>query len=338
MQYGYSLLLREFLMAEEVEFGDCERFQISCPVCREAVFKKKRARDDGYVTHFLSHYRSEEGDEKDCELRVRGMSFEHLKPYNVQGREQTLKSFLGVLKRAILESQGHTMSAEELASAINRLLSRPVFDSFESYARESVRTLMMLGGTTHPETGVLLNTREVVASMLAGYSDFQNESPFWRRRQASYVLDVLEHLMNKQARENFRYLAAAAYVNISRNILGYRKRLSEDTPVEGAERLVAVELINAMVRGKSRKAMDKMVQRHAMKGASTHQDAERRVNEIYKGIVAELIGPICGILGGTPFPQMAKGEHATRSENRKELEAIFEFIMKKVLGPERQLH
>ena len=95
------MLLGEHLQAEEVAYRDCELFQVVCPACREPVFKGVRESEG---IHYLSHYRSSESYDSDCELRVGRMGSSTREEHNALSRKQRLDYFLSVIQDALLES------------------------------------------------------------------------------------------------------------------------------------------------------------------------------------------------------------------------------------------
>lgn len=102
MKTGYSLLLGEFVGADVLEYRDCERFQITCPACREPVFKVGRD-IAGSTRHYLSHYRADKSFDADCELRVSGLRLDEMERQGSISREQRLEYFLKVLREAALD-------------------------------------------------------------------------------------------------------------------------------------------------------------------------------------------------------------------------------------------
>jgi hypothetical protein len=326
MRYGISMLLREFVEAEEIEIGDCERFQITCPACREPVFKKERSRADGGITHFLSHYRAETPDEKDCELRVDAIGREHLERFSFIGRGQTLDGFMAVLRDAIIRGQAFMQPPGEYQKSLNRLLSRPVFDGFMRYANDAASAILKFP-----------DPRQAVVDCMAGFPRFEDRSPFWHRRQASYVLDVLRHLATPQARQNMRVLAAAAYLNIGLTADNYRRH--RDTLAIADIRYdpqAAVNLIEALVKGKSTQAMHKLSLRWSGADRARNQDeAARCLDAVHRAIVAELVGPMIGILAAVPFPDLARDRNATMQD--QEGVAVLQRLMAALLGDARWL-
>ena len=324
MQFAYSILLRELVGAGEVEPGDCETFQLVCPACREPVFKKTRARTDGGISHFLSHYRAETPDEKDCELRVDAISRDQAERFSMPGRGQTMDGFMSVLRDAIIRGQAFTQPPGEYAKSVNRLLAHPAFDQFAGYAREAVRVIPKLP-----------DPRRTVSDMLAGFPRFADRSPFWHRRQASYVLDVLGHLTAPQVRQNLRVLAAAAYLSIGLSASSYRSRLAALPTDSGSGGEAAVNLIEALVKGRSEPAMHRLNLRWSGAGkAATREEAADRMAAVQVAIVGELAGPIVGILAAVPFPDLARDRNAVMPD-ADGLEAL-QALMGKLFGEMRR--
>jgi hypothetical protein len=304
VKIAYSMLLREFVEAEEVEPGDCEKFLVTCPCCREALFKKTRARHEGGETHFLSHYRADSADAKECELRVETLSHEQIEHFSMAGRGQALDGFMSVLKDAIIRGQAFLMPPGEYQKSMNRLLSRPVYQQFVPYGLASINALLKFP-----------DPRKTVADMLASFPRFESRSPFWHRRQASYILDVLRHLTIPQAQGNMRVLVAAGYLNIAVRADEYRRDRSQ-LMVPGYDPIPGVNLIEAMVDGKSPAALKHLTARWSGADKATSDAAKAKcLNNVYIGIVSELIGPIIGALGAVPFPDLARDRNATFDDN-----------------------
>lgn len=53
MNLGYSILLGETLAALNLQYRDCERFQVVCPHCHEPIFKVRRGADTPDESHFF---------------------------------------------------------------------------------------------------------------------------------------------------------------------------------------------------------------------------------------------------------------------------------------------
>ncbi|SOC30527.1 hypothetical protein [Thalassospira xiamenensis] len=319
MKYGYSLLLREFVTAEEVQFGDCEQFQISCPICREPVYKKTRDRQDGLTTHFLSHYRAETEEEKDCENRVTSAMVGKFGDFSAEGREQTLRKFIAVMTEAILDSQAHIIPKQEHRKLIERLMSREIFKDFSSYGKHCVDLMI--------NNGQLEN---FVKLSIANSKDFSKESEFWHRRQTSYVVDVLLHMNTARTSRSLDFLIAAAIVNLGRNAKNFRRERAIDEVTTGEKRylpMAAIDIIEAAVNGKSKTAIQNVIVRSTgLNSGKPKEEVDAIFGGIRNAIVSELIGPMCGILASVPFVDLATRKHSTRDEFDKGMEGLLEFI------------
>jgi hypothetical protein len=104
MKLGYSLLLREYVAAEKIDYSDCKNFQIVCPNCKEPIFKVER-KIEPQIIHYLSHYNRDKDYVDICELRVIKISSREIESVNNISRNQKLEYFLKVLKDAILENE-----------------------------------------------------------------------------------------------------------------------------------------------------------------------------------------------------------------------------------------
>lgn len=330
MRYGYSMQLGEFVEAEEVDFHDCERFQVSCPVCREAVFKKTRQRPDGGVTHFLSHYRAETEEEKDCELRVAALAKEQLEPFNGEGRGQALKSFLLVLRQQIERTQVPEFDGVDWPKGMQRLLARPALDKVVDDARAALETMLRMP-----------DTRKAVSDTLASFPAFEARSPFWLRRRAAYVLDVLRHLLTPQAKPNLRYLTAAAVMNIGHGADRYRQHSHRlRVPSLGYDPAPAIDLMEGMVKGKSDTALKKIVSRATgADKARTPDDVRLAMARLRAAVMSELLGPMMGVLAKVPFPDIAgQSEEAHSSADRllKDFLGMLEALERRARGAGRE--
>lgn len=245
MKVGYSLTQSEVVAAVELDYGDCAAFQVVCPCCRQPVFKKVRAQPAGDALHFLSHYRADSDEARECELRVAALSQAFLALWTEEGRGQTLARFLGHLRSQLLEAQARAgiLPADEARRRAHRVLART--DTGSLFAE--MRTLIVRGN----RCGVSV---EGMADMIGAQGDFQSRSPFWIKRQASYAKDVFDHLLTPQARSNFDFLAALGIVLYHHRMGGHYARSGHD---EGPDVLLALGA------GKSPGAVRKLLARVA---------------------------------------------------------------------------
>jgi hypothetical protein len=144
MQTGYSLLLREYVAAKEVDYGDCEEFQITCPSCHEAIFKAGKYDSD---RQYFSHYAASKSDVSDCELRVAALSNEQTARENLIGRGQTLAQFFARFQDILVTwmYSGKTpewLGASDPLTMKKRLMwscSRPEFIRYARHVRHHMR-------------------------------------------------------------------------------------------------------------------------------------------------------------------------------------------------------
>jgi hypothetical protein len=104
MNSGYSLLLGEHIDACDLNYRDCEPFQIVCPACKEPLFKAKRTSDGGEI-HYLSHYTTDNSYSGDCELRVASHTKTAYANESKIARDQRLSFFTGVLQEMISQHE-----------------------------------------------------------------------------------------------------------------------------------------------------------------------------------------------------------------------------------------
>lgn len=216
MRLGYAISTSETILAEHAEYGDCAKFQITCPCCREAVFKGKRVRP-GEV-HYFSHYRGDSEEARRCEMRVAAMVKAHAPVLIMESHGQTLQAFMAVFRESVIKAQSDMgiVPYATLRGDIYRILARPDILEWTAPLRK-LATLPLFPHAGQIEPG----SREGMATDLSRMPPYASRSPFWHRRQASYALDVASHLMTEQATDNFNFIAAAVYSVLFRNPTAY---------------------------------------------------------------------------------------------------------------------
>lgn len=120
MKLGYSILLGETLEASALQYRDCERFQVICPVCKEPIFKVKRPAGKLDEMHYFAHYASQKSYQGQCDLRVTSAEARTIAQANTVSREQRLAYFLSVLRRTIGNTPIYTDSAEKAHWRLNK--------------------------------------------------------------------------------------------------------------------------------------------------------------------------------------------------------------------------
>lgn len=209
MRIGYSLVSSEIVPADHAEYGDCAKFQITCPHCREALFKGKRDRPNLSTTHYFSHYKADSEEARRCEMRVASLARPYIAALEALGHAQTLDRFLAVFREAMIKGQDDigAISGVVLRRDALRIIGRPDMEFWE----QPIRKLFDHRAKVIDQSVVAFNAREDFAGSLRKMSALAGKSPFWCRRQTSYALDVLSHLQTHQADANFRFWAACVY-------------------------------------------------------------------------------------------------------------------------------
>ena len=316
MKLGYSMTLGEILEAEEIEPGDCGTFLVVCPACREAVFKKTLTHASG-VTHYLSHHLATDEESRQCELRVAAMSKERVSQFNAESRGQTLNRFMVVLQSEINRSQDRIFVSRHFAEEVQKLKARKTFEDVLPLLKKGFNVVLADN-----------NPRDLIVSMISEFDDFNDRSPFWMRRQASHVLDVMMHLNTAQQEPNLRHLLAAVVVQMVFRMEGYVAR-SKSIGIPGYDLMPALRILEGMVAGKSREGMKKLTASLlSVQGkAPTKEILEERFLNLQRGIIAECIGPIVGVLTSIPFTDIALGRRGNEEKSNEIMAKMFKDML-----------
>lgn len=179
MNLGYSLLLREYITATEVDYGDCQQFQITCPVCHEAIFKAGKY---GHDRQYFSHYAASKSDPKQCELRVLAITKEAIQEKNILGRGQSMDQFFAQFRGFIMRWL-YGSRAPEMQRRVNWMAARP---GFIRYAR----------GIGRLAASVRDNPIDRDPWQNALATEFRElRSAFWMLRQSNFSTDFIDHLL-----------------------------------------------------------------------------------------------------------------------------------------------
>jgi hypothetical protein len=206
MRIGYSISTSEIVSAEHAEYGDCAKFQITCPHCREAVFKTVRRSTGEAELHFFSHYKAASEDARLCEMRVAAIAMARASPAISEPHGQTLKQFMATMRDSVIDAQDKLGIIDKsfLRKRINQIIAHTEEDILERPVKICLNaTLTAIG-----------DNRETIAKAISERPAFQQRSLFWRRRQASYILDVFTHLNNEQSASQLRFIGACCYAMI----------------------------------------------------------------------------------------------------------------------------
>jgi hypothetical protein len=201
MQVGYSIKLGETIAAAEAEYDDCAMFQITCPACREAVFKGMR--NIPRAIHYFSHYRAVD-DARLCELRVGHIAKQMGVVDGFVGHEQTLQKFMATFRESLIagyeRATGYNLRRETM-----KIYVQPYMDPLADDAFKEFYSYLWRERSEGPDV------RDDLLRMFKLTSVLKDRSPFWMRRASSYVMDVMRHLDNPQAGSNRRFLLAMAF-------------------------------------------------------------------------------------------------------------------------------
>src|SRR5687768_5429193 len=104
MRLGYSLLLSDYVKAEEADYEDCATFGLVCPACHEAIFKRIRPTVSG-ESHYFAHYKISPQVTERCELRVNAITQHQMNTAEIESRGQNLSVFMKHFQRALLVQQ-----------------------------------------------------------------------------------------------------------------------------------------------------------------------------------------------------------------------------------------
>jgi hypothetical protein len=187
MKTALSALLGEMFGAEKLIYGDCERWQMQCPACHEAVFKVEREHNCAKL-HYFSHHRKDQLLAEECELRVGALSKEEVARHNAIARGQTLAFYLSVLSREI------EASFEADVHRRRRMIKRnSALHPFSEWLRGAALILHK-----HDGDHWLLQVGEVVRQIA--------KSTFEAEKQNQISLLVWEHLLSPTGKRNLNLL------------------------------------------------------------------------------------------------------------------------------------
>ena len=217
MKRGYSLLLSEYIDANNLEYKDCQYFQVVCPACHEPVFKVMRDTPASSL-HYLSHYQSSQSLDTDCELRVKGMSQDKIDETNTASREQKLRLFLSVLQRAVLTTVWEHANRRDIRGRIRKMQKRRSLAEFRDRFLASIK-------------------RGAVLDDFTDNCDFyyreqgKGQTAYMQATQVRIARDVLEHLISSNARSSFDFLFNSSVLYLAARLeSSYKSGQLEEQP------------------------------------------------------------------------------------------------------------
>jgi hypothetical protein len=191
MEFAQSLLLRNDLVhAREVGYDDCREFQIICPACHEPVFK---AGSEITKRQYFSHYTKKADD---CELRVRIIVAEKMKPKIVVPKGQELASFLAHFEALLLEGVLATLPVQsvtgdiksELKYLVDGMKGRQTYRNYCHNSRRRMRAFLFGGNGVPEDQSIIAKIAEVPGFFSAYPPDFTR-----------LVREVIYYLMSANA-------------------------------------------------------------------------------------------------------------------------------------------
>jgi hypothetical protein len=212
MKIGYSLLLGEYINAEDINYVDCKNFQIVCPSCKEPIFKVERQFETQAIPiHYLSHYSKDKAYVDECELRVNKISQAEIETANSLSRNQKLEYFLSVFKDAVLENE-YPQGEENLKSVkflLGKLSKSAAVQMLRDRMYENARQQFL--GCSEKGIYTLFNSY---------INDVQTlpKTSFSIEMQKRIAFDMWKHLLSAKTRGNFHYLFFHSYLMLMSRI------------------------------------------------------------------------------------------------------------------------
>ncbi|SMO92522.1 hypothetical protein [Gracilimonas mengyeensis] len=303
MEIGYSILLRETLNAEGIEYKDCEYFQVVCPICKEPVFKVTRELEEK-TTHYLSHYKedSEEIDEERCELRVKKLTEEKIKTQNSNSRDQKLKFFLSVLRETIEENEYQGNDPKKVTRLFLKL--------------EKSKPLNFLREQTYDYSSENLGTLSK-EEMMGFFDDYVNdfkeisggfpETLFSIKLQKEISYDIWKHLLSKKAEENYYFLFNHSYFFLMNRLENARNTRGlhewENVLLNNMDRLIEAS------RSKSEKIFRQLME------YDVSQPFAIENSKLFSKMVSEITHEMLGTLLRVPYFELLKEGYKKSATN-----------------------
>lgn len=221
MKTGLSLLLGEYVRADEVGHADTADFQVVCPACRESVVLVARTGRGGQPSRYLAHRRVPPGGVAECELRVEAITGEARAAFNAVSRGQTLERFLAVLPRVVAldRSPYGDVSVE---GAHWRLRNGPVTKAVLDFATRISGRWDEATFETHARTYESLFIRGMRRRLA---------TPFALEVQMRTAREVYLHLLTDQGAPNRAFLIRHGLVRMLANA-GFYARAAEETDMD----------------------------------------------------------------------------------------------------------
>lgn len=214
MRLGYSLLLGEYVNAENIDYVDCKNFQIVCPICKEPVFKVERQFEPQPI-QYLSHYNKDKAYIDECELRVNRISKSDIQSANSLSRNQKLEYFLSVLRDAILENE-YPINPENLKS-VNALFYKMCHSAGVQILRDNMYELSRKNFNQCRDEDIYELFDEYIKEIRMISGTFPKTS-FSIDMQKRIAFDIWKHLLSTKAKGNYSFLLFHSYIMLMMRI------------------------------------------------------------------------------------------------------------------------
>lgn len=312
MKLAYSILLGEHVEASTVVYGDCARYQITCPNCKEPVYKveRKSSRSSEQLGYF-SHYEKEKAYAEVCELRVSALTPIQIESERAVSRSQKLAYFLRVIQRAAavevkrelrLGADKHTVLDSRMEMALrSEGLMEYRERTFRPYARE------MLKGAEEVKSKI-----EQALLMMKHRDEEIRDSPFTTEMQCRIALDVWRHVQTKKAQEVFSFLSTLAFLKTGSEVYGDAETQGI---FHGAEGIIFVDSFTEISRAKRREAPRLIERLAAMRvKISNGEGNTMQVNSL--ALMNSLVGDaMLRIIIRLPYYEMLKAAQGNDADN-----------------------
>jgi hypothetical protein len=302
------MLLGEYINADYVDYQDCKKFQITCPNCKEPIFKAYR-KDPPPGIHYLSHYEKDKAYVAECELRVSRINTNVMQDSNKVSRDQKLEYFLSVLKEALIDRfcfEDHVFSVEDF----NKPELKVVLDKF--VVKKEVSMIINASGPQLMRDFLFASICkwpiERIELLINKNLDFETQerglvlTGFALDIQKRIAKDIFTHLLTHKTFGNFSYLFGTSYL---REMIRWEK-LIELTKDENFN-LTWQTRIGASLRRLTKTSVNKskLLLNQLMTETFIEPNTNSEVTYLQK-IYANLTNEMCVQLGQLPYFDILK--------------------------------
>lgn len=285
---GYSILLCEYLNASDIDYRDCESFQVVCPVCYEPLFKVQRKKEESTID-YLSHYSADNSYSGDCELRIDSQSHSVYENKNKTARDQRLQYFIGVFQKMIAQDDIYPHGTDKSQKYFNKSKALQWFCGvLYNHAQKQMRDETQLLAIADE---YLKDMRDVGVSL---------KTSFAMSVQKRITIDIWKYLLSSKGEINYRFLFNHAY-------LIFIMRLNTPRINENAEALAYMKQMLAYVSKIPETSKEKgMMIFSDMASTPLGPPFAIEVNNFLDKAAAEISHEMIGCLLGLPYFEFLK--------------------------------